>query len=99
FKPNFVTPRHSHNADCVYYIVSGELHAGNAILKAGDGVFIPADHGYMFTAGPNGAEFLEFRNASTYNVHFKGNDQAHWDKVAAAYDQNKSRWSAEKLPP
>ena len=36
FKQGFPLPRHSHSADCLYYIVSGEIHYGSEILMAGD---------------------------------------------------------------
>jgi hypothetical protein len=99
FKSNYVLVKHSHNADCVYYVLGGELHAGSAILKKGDGIFIPSDHPYTFTAGPEGAEFLEFRNANNFNIHLKGNDEAHFDKIAACYRDNKDAWAKETVPP
>ena len=99
FKSGYVLPRHSHNADCIYYILGGALRAGTQILRKGDGIFIPADFGYTFEALEDGVEFLECRNATAFNIHFKGNDEAHWDKMAASYRDNKDRWKEETVKP
>jgi hypothetical protein len=99
FKSNYVLVKHSHDADCIYYVISGELHAGSAVLKPGDGIFVPCDHRYTFTAGPEGVEFVEFRNATQFHINLQGNDEAHWDKIANAYRDNKEKWEKETVPP
>ena len=58
-KPGFIISRHSHNTDCLYYVVSGEAILGNQVLRAGDGFFVPASHPYAYSAGPEGAEVLD----------------------------------------
>lgn len=98
FKSGYILPRHSHNADCIYYILGGELSMGSATLRKGDGVFIPADHGYTLQAGPQGVEILEFRNATKFHILFKGNDKAHWDRIAATYQEKAEVWTTEKPP-
>jgi quercetin dioxygenase-like cupin family protein len=99
FKSGFVLPRHSHDADCIYYILGGELKMGARVLRKGDGVFVPADHGYTFEAGPEGVEVLEFRNATSFHMRFKGNDDAHWERIAKAYRDNAASWPNETVPP
>jgi len=98
FKSGYILPRHSHNADCIYYVLGGELSMGAATLRKGDGVFIPADHGYTLQAGPEGVEILEFRNATKFHILFKGNDTAHWDRIAAVYQEKAAVWAAETPP-
>jgi mannose-6-phosphate isomerase-like protein (cupin superfamily) len=98
FKSGYILPRHSHNADCVYYVLAGELQAGSATLRKGDGIFVPAEHGYSFEAGPEGVEFIEFRNATHFNMFFKGNDEAHWDRIAGVYQAKADVWPDE-VPP
>jgi quercetin dioxygenase-like cupin family protein len=99
FKSGFIVPRHSHNADCVYYVLGGELKMGARVLKKGDGIFVPSDHGYTFEAGPAGAEVLEFRNSTNFHIKFKGNDDAHWERMAKAYRDNAAVWPTETVPP
>ena len=41
YKANYPLPRHSHNADCLYYIISGEARMGDEVLRAGDGFSCP----------------------------------------------------------
>jgi len=98
FKSGVISPRHSHNADCIYYILAGEARFGAACLTKGDGIFVPADHGYVLTAGEEGCELLEFRNAAQFNIHFKGNDDAHWEKIARSYADHMPGWESE-VPP
>ncbi len=40
FAPNFPLPRHSHSADCLYYVTKGELHMGRQVVKEGEGFFV-----------------------------------------------------------
>jgi quercetin dioxygenase-like cupin family protein len=98
FKSGYVLPKHSHNSDCLYYVLAGDLQMGTQILGKGDGIFIPADHAYTYEVGPNGVEVLEFRNATRFNFVFKGNDEGQWDKMASAYRDNAASWVDEVEP-
>jgi quercetin dioxygenase-like cupin family protein len=62
FKPGYPLPRHTHNVDCVYYVISGSVIMGNQTLQAGDGFFVPEDAPYQYSAGPDGVEVLEIRH-------------------------------------
>lgn len=99
FKSGFMLPRHSHSADCIYYVLAGAIQMGGAVLGKGDGLFVPADHGYTFQAGPDGAEILEFRNATRFNIVFKGNTPAFWQKIADAAEAARGNWPNETVPP
>ncbi|CAN7267789.1 hypothetical protein LJR225_001305 [Phenylobacterium sp. LjRoot225] len=98
FKPNFILPRHSHNADCAYYVISGEAHLGTEILRAGDGFFIPAGGNYQYAAGPEGVEVLEFRTAAQFNMRLSGNSEAAWRRIAENAAANHQRWRSEPPP-
>jgi len=99
FKSGYVLPRHSHNADCLYYVIAGELKMGTVVLRKGDGMFIPCDAGYTYEAGPDGVEILEFRNATNFHFLFKGNDPTQWGKVAQAVARGMTEWPGETLRP
>lgn len=99
FKPGFVLPRHSHDADCAYYIVSGELRLGTETLRAGDGFFVPSGSDYQYTAGPEGVEVVEFRNATAFHLRLAGNGEAAWKRMNAAAAQNLEAWRALTPPP
>lgn len=98
FKSGFVLPKHSHDADCLYYVIAGSLKMGTQVLRKGDGVFIPADYGYTYEVGPDGVEVLEFRTANKFHIKFAGNDEAHLDKMAEATRKGKDSWPTEKAP-
>lgn len=99
FKSGYVLPRHSHNADCLYFVLGGELRMGSHVLRKGDGMFIPKDHAYGYEAGPGGVEVLEFRNATRFNLVFKGNDEARWDRIVETFRDRAAIWETETVPP
>lgn len=99
FKPGYHSTRHSHDADCLYYVKSGEVRLGNVTLRAGDGYFVPAGAPYQFQAGPEGFELLEFRNATTYDQQLFDQDLERWEPVFAAAEANRDRWRTIEGPP
>ena len=98
-KSGYVLPPHSHNGDCLYYVVGGELHIGAKILRKGDGMFIPADAAYSYKAGDEGVEVLEFRNSTHFNIALKGNEGGLWDHMATAFRERAVVWETETVPP
>lgn len=99
FKGGYVLPFHSHSTDCLYYVLSGELRMGSHVLRRGDGFFIPGEQGYGYEAGPDGVEVLEFRNATRFNLVFRGNKPGRWEEIAAAYTEHEAEWRTETVPP
>ena len=94
FASNYVLPRHVHDVDCMYYILSGEAHLGNRVLKPGDGFFAPAGAPYTYTAGPEGVEVLEFRATSTLELKYKETPKG-WEKLIELADESRDRWRVE----
>jgi mannose-6-phosphate isomerase-like protein (cupin superfamily) len=99
YKSGFVLPRHRHDADCVYYIIAGEIQMGNVVLRQGDGMFIPKNRDYMYSVGPDGVELLEYRNASRFNIVFDGRDSAQWTRMVQAAKDNADAWKQQNEPP
>ena len=98
FKSNYPLPVHTHDSDCLYYVISGELAFGNQVLKAGDGFLVPAHAPYAYTAGPEGVEILEFRNATDFAFVMRPSALPRWERAAAICQENFERWKAE-VPP
>lgn len=98
FKSHAALPRHSHSADCLYYVVSGSLQFGNEDLGPGDGFLVPKDTLYSYIAGPSGVEVLEFRTATKFDISFNGTD-ASWDRLISNVRQHRGAWAAMKPPP
>lgn len=98
FQSNYVLLRHAHDADCAYYVISGEVLLGTEVLKAGDVFFVPANQLYQYTAGPDGVEILEVRTATQFNIRFSGNSAAVWARIGAAAAANRQAWR-ETTPP
>lgn len=99
FKSGYVLPFHSHNTDCLYYVLGGELRMGSHVLRKGDGLFIPRDQGYGYEAGPDGVEVLEFRNATRFNLAYGANDENRWKRIAQTYRDRTGIWVDETVPP
>ena len=87
FAPGFTVWRHSHSLDCLYFIVSGQANLGSQQLGPGDGFFVPANHPYGYTAGPEGVCVLEIRNGTNFDMQvLETNMQRYVEKAEALLD-------------
>lgn len=93
FEPGFPLPRHSHSADCLYFVVKGEAHLGSRTVSAGAGFFVPADAPYAYTAGPEGIEILEFRNVSSFDMKIT-ESLDRWARIAEISAERTAEWQA-----
>jgi quercetin dioxygenase-like cupin family protein len=93
FGPGFRLPRHSHDADCLYYVLSGEARMGTRVLGPGDGFFVTADTQYAYSAGPEGAEVLEFRTATGFDIKVRDKTIEQWRPVIEAVRGNGHLWA------
>jgi quercetin dioxygenase-like cupin family protein len=98
FKPGFTLPIHSHNADCLYYVIAGQVIMGNETLSAGDGLFLPADTWYSYAAGAEGAELLEFRQVEKFDFKVRSGIPKHWEKLAESCLKNRDGWKTAVRP-
>jgi hypothetical protein len=96
FAPNFPLPRHSHSADCLYYVTKGTLHMGRQVIKEGEGFFVAKDASYAYTAGPAGVEVLEFRSQSQFDMQIT-ESLPRWAKMVEIAREHRDSW-AEELP-
>jgi len=99
FKSGFPLPLHTHNADCLYYIVAGSLQLGAETLGPGDGFFLGAGKAYRYTPGPSGVEVLEFRTQEDFDINFLAKSLPAWEKIAASVAARKPDWANETAPP
>lgn len=98
WKANYHLPRHSHDCDCVYYVISGQVLMGSKVLGAGDGFYVPADHPYGYRAGPEGAEVLEFRHSTEFDFVFHEKAEG-FAPIIDAVRANAARWAADVVAP
>jgi ketosteroid isomerase-like protein len=97
-KKDYPLSVHSHNADCLYWIVSGALKLGTELLRKGDGFFVPANAQYSYVpVGDNGVEVLEFRHVLSFD--FQGRSrEAFWTRAIETCKQNADAWKNAKSP-
>lgn len=98
FKPNYHLPRHSHDDDCLYFVLSGQVLMGAQVLEAGDGFYVPKDSVYGYRAGPEGAEVLEFRHSTSFNIRLAERVEV-FDRIREVVLANHDAWVAEQVPP
>lgn len=95
FGANFRLPRHSHDADCLYYVVSGEIRMGARVLQAGEGFLVKAGAPYTYQAGPDGVTVLEFRTATSFDMNIRDQTPERWMPIVEAVQANRERWVAD----
>jgi quercetin dioxygenase-like cupin family protein len=99
FKANYPLPRHSHDADCMYYVISGMAIMGSQKLRAGDSFFVPSDAPYQYTAGPDGVEVLEIRHGvDQFDIKVAA-DASQLQKLVAAAASNRQHWKESEVSP
>jgi len=94
FEAGYPLPRHSHSADCLYYVVAGEARLGNRTVPAGGGFFVPKDAPYAYTAGPDGIEILEFRNVSAFDMQITESIDR-WGRILDEVRDRKEAWAGD----
>lgn len=98
FKEGYPLPLHSHDADCLYYVIAGEVRLGTEVLGARDCVFIPRDTPYTYKTGPEGAELLEIRQASHFNFLNLAKGEAFWVRAAEDVAARREAWRTATPP-
>jgi hypothetical protein len=93
FGPGYALPRHSHSADCLYYVLKGEVVLGRRAIAAGGGFFVPEDAPYAYTAGADGVEVLEFRSVSSFDMKIT-ESLDRWEKIASIARENNQWWKS-----
>jgi quercetin dioxygenase-like cupin family protein len=96
FGPHYVLPRHSHDGDCLYYVVEGSLTMGSQVIEAGDGFFVPSDAPYGYEAGPEGVVVLEFRSRTSFGMQIPGGQLERWRRMAVVADENAEQWAEQQ---
>ncbi len=95
YKPGYPLVRHTHETDCLYYLISGSIALGNQTLRAGDSLFIPADAPYQYTAGPEGVEILEIRHGvHQFGMKIPDASPARWQEMLDTAQARRDEWAA-----
>jgi mannose-6-phosphate isomerase-like protein (cupin superfamily) len=89
---------HSHDSDCLYYVLAGSLQMGSEELKAGDSFFVPGGAAYQYRPGPDGVEVLEFRHAQEFDFQNYAKNPAFYEKAAVTVAENVAGWREAKRP-
>ncbi len=98
FKEGYPLPLHSHDADCLYYIIAGTLRLGTETLGPRDSFFVPADVPYAYKPGPEGVELLEIRHANHFNFVLQAKGDAYFDKAAQQAAAHREGWKTATRP-
>lgn len=97
-KKDYPLTRHSHDSDCMYYIVAGSLRLGTEELGPRDCFFVPADVAYTYIPGPDGVEVLEMRHKPRFNFKNLTHSDSWWQKAEATCKARQQEWQSA-VPP
>ena len=97
-KPNYPLALHSHDSDCMYYVIAGSVRVGTEELGPKDSFFVPANVPYTHRPGAQGVEILEIRHASQFNFVNLSKTASFWDKATEIVAANVEHWKVA-LPP
>jgi hypothetical protein len=98
FKSGFPLPRHSHSADCLYFVVAGSLRLGTEELGPGDGFFLGTDVPYTYVPGDKGVEVLEFRTSDHFDFRMLANSPNWVGRALETLRARRDHWPAEPTP-
>lgn len=98
FKPHYLLARHRHDADCLYYVISGSLSMGAREIRAGDGFYVPGGTRYGYRAGPDGVEVLEIRTVDRFDIDVDATPRR-WDDVRDTAQRHHDTWKELDTPP
>ena len=98
FKEGYPLPLHSHDADCLYYIIAGTIRLGTEDLGPRDSFFIPCDVPYTYRPGPDGVELLEIRQKGAFNFVNFAKGTAFWDKAVEQAEALHEGWKTARRP-
>jgi len=98
FKKDFPLPLHSHDVDCLYYVIAGSLKLGTELLGPRDSFFVPADAPYTYRAGPEGVEVLEIRQTDHWNFKIHAKSPTYYEKAVETISANREGWRQAKKP-
>lgn len=79
--PDAILPAHTHEVDCLYYVLSGSIHLGRRVLGPGAGFFVPANKAYGYRAGSEGTAILEFRHATHFGMVITETSHSRWREL------------------
>jgi len=99
FKSGYPLPLHSHDADCLYFIITGSIKLGTEVLGPGDGFFLGTDVPYTYDPGEDGVELLEFRDSNNYDFKAIAKNAEYWKKAIEAMGKVRPQWADEPTPP
>jgi mannose-6-phosphate isomerase-like protein (cupin superfamily) len=97
-KKDYPLTLHSHDSDCLYYIVAGTLRLGTEELGPRDSFFVPADVPYTYRPGPEGVEVLEFRQEARFSFVNLSKGAGFYEKGALTCAANHDAWKVATPP-
>lgn len=92
-------PHPAHSADCLYYVLSGEIRGAGRTRAVGDGFLVRAGHSSVFTAGHRGAELLELRTAARYDADDADHVVDRWTRIGGALAARRHAWQPRRQSP
>lgn len=98
FKSGYPLPLHTHDSDCLYVVIGGDLKIGTEKLCRGDGFLVPGGVPYTYKPGDHGVEILEFRTVNRFDIKFMARNAKAWASTLEKMNERKEVWATEQAP-
>jgi hypothetical protein len=94
-KSGYRLPRHTHSGDCLYLVTKGSVLVGRREVTEGSGFLVKSGQPYTYTVGEHGAEVVEFRSATSFDMQILDQTVEKWKPLVDIAIDNQDRWSEE----
>jgi hypothetical protein len=94
-KSGYRLPRHTHSGDCLYLVTKGSVFVGRREITEGSGFLVKSGQPYTYTVGEQGAEVVEFRSATSFDMQILDQTVEKWQPLVDIAIAKRDRWSEE----
>ena len=98
FKPHYPLPRHTHDVDCLYYVVSGTAVMGNQELRPVTASSYPQKRRTSTPPVPTEWRSWSSGTARSFDIKVTEDDPARWDAMIATANEQRSAWQTLPSP-
>ena len=94
FGPDYPLPRHSHNADCLYYVVAGEARHGQPHRRRGRRLLRARRRALRLHRGPRRHPDPRVPQRRQFDMQItEGLDR--WDRIMEVVEEKSEAWTEE----
>ena len=94
-KAGYRLPRHTHSSDCLYLVTKGSVFVGRREITGGSGFLVKSGQPYAYTVGDHGAEIVEFRSTTSFDMQILDQTVEKWKPLVDAANAHQAQWAED----